>query len=467
MLKHAYTRAGDAVIRLADVAALIFSLPVAARVLERFGPQADKVAAEAAAFPVEIALLLWVASAWFHRVYDERPRAGTRSLVRIGRALAVVALLFLTGAAIDPRFAAGHGLLAAYVAIAFVLISAIRAAFRLVSIAARRRGYSLRRYAVVGTSTEGREVVEAMETHPEWGFDFAGFVTVGAEQRGSRGPTLGGLADLGRILEEEILDEIVFAVPREQFDLIEPAVQLCQEQGVEVRISLDMLRFGPSSMRLTVLNDLPMVVFSRTPSDTLALAAKRLFDIVLSGLAMVFMAPVFLGIGIAIKVGSPGPVFFRQKRVGRNGRTFPILKFRSMYQDAEARLEALKAQNEMSGPVFKMKEDPRVTAAGRFLRKTSLDEFPQFWNVLMGDMSIVGPRPPLPSEVRQYKRWQRRRLSVKPGITCIWQISGRNNIDFDRWMELDLEYIDTWSLWGDLKIFLRTIPAVLLSRGAS
>jgi len=467
MLKHAYTRAGDAAIRLADVSALIFSLPIAARVLERFGPQADKVAAEAAAFPVEIALLLWVASAWFHRVYDERPRAGSRSLVRIGRALAVVALLFLTGAAIDPRFAAGHGLLAAYVAIAFVLISAIRAAFRLVSIAARRRGYSLRRYAVVGTSTEGREVVEAMETHPEWGFDFAGFVTVGSGGRAGRGPTLGSLADLGRILEEEILDEIVFAVPREQFELIEPAVQLCQEQGVEVRISLDMLRFGPSSMRLTVLNDLPMVVFSRTPSDTLALATKRLFDIVLSGLAIVFMAPVFLGIAVAIKAGSPGPVFFRQKRVGRNGRTFPILKFRSMYQDAEARLEALKAQNEMTGPVFKMREDPRVTAAGRFLRKTSLDEFPQFWNVLMGDMSIVGPRPPLPAEVRQYKRWHRRRLSVKPGITCIWQISGRNNIDFDRWMELDLEYIDTWSLWGDLKIFLRTIPAVLLSRGAS
>jgi exopolysaccharide biosynthesis polyprenyl glycosylphosphotransferase len=452
---------------LADLAALAFSLPVAARVLERFGPHADKVAAEAAAFPIEIALLLWVASAWFHRVYDERPRAGTISLVRIGRALAVVALLLLTGAAFDPRFEAGHGLLAAYVAIAFVLVTAIRAAFRLVSVAARRQGYSLRRYAVVGSSVEGREVVEAMEGHPEWGFDFAGFITVDAERRAGRGPTLGGLADLGRILEEEIVDEIIFAVPREQFDLIEPAVQLCQEQGVEVRISLDMLRFGPSSMKLTALNDLPMVVFSRTPSDTLALAGKRLFDLVLSGGALLLMAPVFLAVATAVRLDSPGPVFFRQRRVGRNGRTFQMVKFRSMYQDAEARLEALKAQNEMSGPVFKMREDPRVTKVGRLLRRTSLDEFPQFWNVLMGEMSIVGPRPPLPAEVRQYKRWQRRRLSVKPGITCIWQISGRNNIDFDRWMELDLEYIDNWSLWGDIKIFLRTIPAVLGSRGAS
>jgi lipopolysaccharide/colanic/teichoic acid biosynthesis glycosyltransferase len=143
-----------------------------------------------------------------------------------------------------------------------------------------------------------------------------------------------------------------------------------------------------------------------------------------------------------------------------------MLKFRSMFRDAEERLAALRVQNEMSGPVFKMKNDPRVTRVGKFLRKTSLDELPQFWNVLMGDMSVVGPRPPIPAEVKQYKRWQRRRLSVKPGITCTWQVSGRNNIDFDRWMELDLEYIDNWSLWRDMEICLKTVPAVLTSRGA-
>jgi exopolysaccharide biosynthesis polyprenyl glycosylphosphotransferase len=462
-----YSRAGDAAIRLADLVAMVLALPVAARVLEQLGPWGATVRADAGSFPIEIALLLWVGSAWLHEVYEDRPRAGVRSLVHIARALAVVALLLVAGAVFDTRFDAGHGLLVAYVSIAFVLLGAIRAAFRLLSVAARRRGYSLRRYGVVGGSVEGREVVEAMESHPDWGFDFAGFIAVDGERRGGRGPTLGGLAELGRILEEEVLDEIIFAVPREQFDLIEPAVQLCQEQGVEVRISLDMLRFGPSSMRLTVLNDLPMVSFSRTPSDTLALSVKRLFDLATSGLALLLLAPVFAGVALAIRLDSPGPAFFRQRRVGRNGRSFQMVKFRSMYQDAEARLEALKAQNEMSGPVFKMREDPRVTRVGRFLRRTSLDEFPQFWNVLTGEMSIVGPRPPLPSEVKQYKRWQRRRLSVKPGITCIWQISGRNNIDFDRWMELDLEYIDTWSLWGDLKIFLRTIPAVLGSRGAS
>ena len=176
--------------------------------------------------------------------------------------------------------------------------------------------------------------------------------------------------------------------------------------------------------------------------------------------------PLLIGAAIAIKLDSPGPLFFRQRRVGVHGRIFHILKFRSMYVDAEARLEALREHNEMTGPVFKMTNDPRVTRVGRFLRRMSLDEFPQFWNVLRGEMSVVGPRPPLPSEVRQYKRWQRRRLSMKPGITCIWQISGRNEIDFDRWMELDLQYIDEWSLWNDVRICVLTVPAVLGARGA-
>jgi exopolysaccharide biosynthesis polyprenyl glycosylphosphotransferase len=209
-----------------------------------------------------------------------------------------------------------------------------------------------------------------------------------------------------------------------------------------------------------------MLAFTRTPSDAIALAAKRLFDVVASGLALLVLAPVFAGIALAIRLDSPGPVFFRQRRVGLNGRSFHMLKFRSMYQDAEQRLEALQAHNEMSGPVFKMKNDPRVTKVGNLLRKTSLDEFPQFWNVFKGEMSIVGPRPPIPAEVREYKRWQRRRLSMRPGITCVWQISGRNNIDFDHWMEMDLDYIDRWSLWGDLAICLKTVPAVLSARGA-
>jgi exopolysaccharide biosynthesis polyprenyl glycosylphosphotransferase len=231
-------------------------------------------------------------------------------------------------------------------------------------------------------------------------------------------------------------------------------------------ISLDVLRFGYSRMSIGEMDGLPMLALTRTPTDVLALAVKRVFDLLVSAMILLLASPVLIAVAIAIKLDSPGPIFFRQRRVGVHGRLFDILKFRSMHADAEARLEPLRARNEMSGPVFKMRDDPRVTRVGRLIRRSSLDEFPQFWNVLRGDMSVVGPRPPLPSEVRQYKRWQRRRLSVKPGITCVWQISGRNEIDFDRWMELDLEYIDRWSLWGDVRIILKTIPAVIWTRGA-
>jgi exopolysaccharide biosynthesis polyprenyl glycosylphosphotransferase len=231
-------------------------------------------------------------------------------------------------------------------------------------------------------------------------------------------------------------------------------------------ICLDLLHGGVGQMALTQLEGVPALTFTTVPTDALPLLAKRLFDIAVSSVVLLLLTPVLVGVAIAIRLDSPGPVLFRQRRVGLNGREFSLLKFRSMHVDAEAQLAALRSKNEASGPVFKMTHDPRITRIGRFIRKASLDEFPQFWNVLRGEMSVVGPRPPLPSEVRQYKRWQRRRLSVMPGITCTWQISGRSNIDFDRWMELDLEYIDNWSLARDLDICLRTIPAVLSARGA-
>jgi exopolysaccharide biosynthesis polyprenyl glycosylphosphotransferase len=194
---------------------------------------------------------------------------------------------------------------------------------------------------------------------------------------------------------------------------------------------------------------------------------KRGFDLLVASAALTVTAPILLTVAALVKLTSEGPIFFAQERVGKNGRTFKMLKFRSMVVNAEALRAKLEAENEMDGPVFKIKRDPRITRIGHFIRKTSLDEFPQFINVMRGEMSIVGPRPPLPSEVEQYERWQRKRLSVKPGITCIWQISGRNDVTFEQWVQMDIDYIDRWSLWLDLKIFLKTIPAVLLRRGAS
>ena len=213
--------------------------------------------------------------------------------------------------------------------------------------------------------------------------------------------------------------------------------------------------------------ELPLIGMRRTPTSEGALLLKRGLDLLGGTIGLLMISPIFIVTAILIKVTDPGPIFFSQVRVGRNGRRFKMHKFRSMVVDAEKRKKELMKLNEMDGPVFKIKRDPRITPIGRFIRKTSIDELPQLINVLVGDMSLVGPRPPLPDEVDQYKDWQRRRLSVKPGITGLWQVSGRNQIDFDEWMELDLTYIDNWSIWLDIRILLKTIPVVLFSKGAS
>ncbi|MBN1354489.1 MAG: exopolysaccharide biosynthesis polyprenyl glycosylphosphotransferase [Candidatus Omnitrophica bacterium] len=199
----------------------------------------------------------------------------------------------------------------------------------------------------------------------------------------------------------------------------------------------------------------------------LRLALKRLIDIIGSVLIFIVFSPLILFALIGIKLTSPGPIIFKQKRIGKDGEEFTIYKFRSMIHNAEKLQAAIADQNIMSGPVFKVKDDPRITPLGKLLRKTSIDELPQLWNVFKGEMSLVGPRPPLRSEVEQYKGWQRRRLSVKPGLTCLWQINGRNNIiNFDKWVKLDLQYIDNWSLSLDLLILLKTVAIVLLGIGA-
>jgi exopolysaccharide biosynthesis polyprenyl glycosylphosphotransferase len=197
------------------------------------------------------------------------------------------------------------------------------------------------------------------------------------------------------------------------------------------------------------------------------LLAKRIFDLGVALMMLIIHALPMLAIAVAIKLTSRGPVFFKQERLGLHGRPFTMLKFRSMVADAEAQKARLAASNEMNGPAFKMKHDPRVTWVGRIIRTTSLDELPQMINVLWGQMSLVGPRPAPREEIENYQRWQRRRLSMKPGITCLWQIAGRNKVDFDEWMRLDLQYIDNWSFGLDLKILLKTVPAVFLARGAS
>jgi exopolysaccharide biosynthesis polyprenyl glycosylphosphotransferase len=471
MLRHTAPPT-EAAARLLDVAALSAALPIAYVVHSWFlswnhTPQ-HTVSLERYWFPLVLTVLGWGVAAWVYRVYDARPHSMADEFMRIARAVVLVAfgvfaLIFFSHVGWVSRLLTGI-----YFLVAVTLISLVRILVRTLAHAAGTSAGAARYYAVVGSGDLAAEIIATLRAHPEWGMKLAGFVLEdGAVPADPDCVILGRLPHLGRILEEHVLDDVVFAVPRDRLSAIEDAVKVCEEQGVGVMIALDVLRFGNARMSVGDLNGLPMLALTRAPSDELALAAKRAFDLCVSTVVMLILSPVLAAVAIAIRLDSRGPVFFKQRRVGLQGRTFEIYKFRSMYVDAEARLESLRAHNEMSGPVFKMRDDPRITRVGRFIRKTSLDEFPQFWNVLRGEMSIVGPRPPLPAEVRQYKRWQRRRLSVKPGITCVWQISGRNNIDFERWMELDLEYIDQWSLWNDLQICLKTIPAVLGSRGAS
>jgi exopolysaccharide biosynthesis polyprenyl glycosylphosphotransferase len=282
-------------------------------------------------------------------------------------------------------------------------------------------------------------------------------------------PVVGDLARLAAVLDSEPVDEVVFAVPGYDPDRFAEALHACDERGVDVLLTMPSVL--PPSGKVELANvtgfDLPMLGMSRVPTSQGRLLVKRVIDIAGALVGLLLASPLLIATMIAIKMSSPGPIFFKQVRAGRHGRKFTMYKFRSMVVDAEALRAKLEHLNEMGGPVFKIKHDPRITGIGRLIRATSVDELPQLFNVVLGDMSLVGPRPPLPSEVCQYEPWQRRRLSVKPGLTGLWQVSGRNQVDFDQWMELDLQYIDNWSLWLDFVIILRTVPAVVRGSGAS
>jgi exopolysaccharide biosynthesis polyprenyl glycosylphosphotransferase len=240
----------------------------------------------------------------------------------------------------------------------------------------------------------------------------------------------------------------------------------CKEVGVVFRLSSQLINLSSSPSEINHIDSLPFITYQNKPSNEIALSWKYIFDFAFSLMVILLWMPVFIMIGVMIRLTSKGPVIFKQKRVGLHGREFYIYKFRTMMVDAEKMQAAIMDQNEANGPVFKIKNDPRITKTGKFLRKTSLDELPQFFNVLKGDMSLVGPRPPIMKEVNQYKPWQLRRLSMRPGITCTWQIlPQRNSVSFDDWMKLDLQYIDNWSLQQDFLLTFKTVQAVIKGNG--
>jgi exopolysaccharide biosynthesis polyprenyl glycosylphosphotransferase len=337
----------------------------------------------------------------------------------------------------------------------------------------RRQGGNSRFLIIVGTNKRAIEFAERLTESPELGYNIVGFVdddwegTAHFEASGhARCCTFAGLADF---LRHNVVDEAAFYLPlRSYYQHAAELASLCEHHGIAIRT--DPRLFWSKRRERAALareEDSPLAGVPGS-SDEWQTVMKRFIDLMVSLSLLVVLAPVFVVVALLVHFSSEGPIFFRQTRVGLNKRQFTIYKFRTMIADAEKVQNQLLAQNEMSGPVFKIKNDPRITPLGRVLRKTSLDELPQLFNVLKGEMSLVGPRA---MSLRDYKLfeldWHRRRFSVKPGITCLWQVCGRNSIPFERWMELDLQYIDKWSLWLDLKILLQTVPAVWRGTGAA
>ncbi len=350
-----------------------------------------------------------------------------------------------------------------------------RLLLRLTLVNARKSGYNYRYLLVIGTNPRSASLADRIEASPELGYKIVGFISendeAASEWNGNGSAhreVIGRIEDLQTVLKRERVDEMMVSLPVEsRFSDIMSVIRHARDLGIVVRVL-------PDQNEVALLNKMHLEEFDGEHVLTLfrenlllQLFLKRMADIALSASALLVLSPVLVVVAAVIKATSPGPIFFSQDRVGMNQRRFRLYKFRSMVVDAEERKKELEHLNELEGPAFKIENDPRITRIGRFIRKTSIDELPQLFNVLRGEMSLVGPRPPLPDEVKRYEWLFRRRLSVKPGITCVWQVSGRSNTTFERWMEMDHEYIENWSLWLDLKILLMTVPAVLTGKGAS
>ena len=330
---------------------------------------------------------------------------------------------------------------------------------------------------VIGSRGRTTEFIRAVARQPESGYRIIGCLEAPAmaETIGNRVyesvKVIGTIDELESILTNNPVDELVFGIPLKKITDVHEYIFLAESMGTNIRILPDFqiraINYYPQTAdaRLDYFLGTQTMTLSSVPRKEGQLLVKSLFDYVAAAIGLVVISPLLVVIAAAVGLTSRGGVLFRQERCGLNGRVFRMYKFRTMVSDAETMKVVLNGQNEMDGPVFKIKNDPRITQVGRFLRVTSLDELPQLFNILKGEMSLVGPRPPIPAEVSQYKLWQRRRLSMKPGLTCIWQVSGRNNIPFERWMEMDLQYIDNWSLKLDFILLLRTMIEVVVAKG--
>jgi exopolysaccharide biosynthesis polyprenyl glycosylphosphotransferase len=419
-------------------------------------------------------VLAWHILFSFCGLYESRRLSARRAeLVDVLKATALSSVLLAVLAASHRITMITPSFLASFWLVSSILLTASRLVLRPLLASLRRHGRNLRCVLVLGTNSRAIDFARKIEAKPELGYRILGFVDDDwhgmSEFKQSGFSIVSAHKDLPEFLRRNVVDEVAMYLPFGAFyEASCQAAALCEQLGITLRFDGDIFGLKKSRSTPDEFDGHHYVATSAGVHDWWPLAVKRVLDIAFSLILLVVLAPVFVVVAVLIQLYTPGPVLFRQERIGLNKRRFLIFKFRTMVRNAEKMMAELESRNEVSGPVFKIKNDPRITPIGKILRRTSIDELPQLFNVLKGDMSLVGPRP-LP--VRDYEGfsedWQRRRFSVRPGITCLWQVSGRSSLPFEQWMKLDLQYMDEWSLWLDFKILAQTVSAVLKGSGAA
>ncbi|MBI2353621.1 MAG: sugar transferase [Deltaproteobacteria bacterium] len=453
-----------------DAACILAALPLAHALIQHFDGRLAR-------FLTYDWILLIILPVWLYLItkFGLYSSLRTRSFPQLLWALIKVHLvggIVISSAVylVDPK-GFSRLLLITYIIICLLLLSAAKGSIKLLLGHFRRRGYNIRQILIVGAGERLTNFVGIIRRHADWGLIIAGIVNFCGEDDGEQIPgciDLGHVDDLIDICKRMPIDEVVFSVPPEKLAAMDDHIAALQEMGITVRMVIDLYDMPTSRKELALFHgDIPMLTFYSKAFDAEQLFLKRCLDIAGALVGLVITGVLLPFIALAIRLESRGPLFFGQKRVGESGRIFKCWKFRSMFVDAEERKQELMARNEIQGAMFKMRDDPRVTRVGRFIRKTSLDELPQFWNVLLGEMSLVGTRPPTPDEVATYENWHHKRICIKPGITGLWQVSGRSQIqDFDEVVRLDIRYIEEWSLWLDIKLLLKTVWVVFAGKGA-
>jgi exopolysaccharide biosynthesis polyprenyl glycosylphosphotransferase len=427
-------------------------------------------------FVSNAALLPFILSIWIFCLATFGAYAGPRTTSRlqytwaVGRAVAVGVASLLTILFLLKIQYASRVVIVTFGVLDFLVLAGIRLGVVAYFQRSLRQGDHFRRVLIVGTGTRARRLAETLLHTADWGIRIVGHLDPDPTRVGDRilgSSVLGTVGDISSVLKENVIDDVILAIPRAMIPDVDKIAHACEEEGVKLGMMADVFDVHVARMRLVDLGAIPLLTLEPVAHDEWKLFVKRLMDLGLALLSLPIVLPLIAVVSVVVRLDSPGPVFFVQDRVGLHKRRFRMLKFRTMTAGAEHLQAQVEHLNEAQGPIFKIANDPRITRIGRFLRRSSLDELPQMLHVVTGDMSLVGPRPMSVRDVDLFDHGlQRKRFSVKPGLTCLWQASGRSELSFSRWLELDLQYIERWSLGLDIKILFKTIPAVLSRRGA-